>query len=59
MNVFARVEERVVAALDALKGEGALPADLAIAGIEVRRRAIRRTAISRPTPRWCSPRRRA
>ncbi len=35
MNVFARVEERVVAALEALKSEGALPADLTISGIEV------------------------
>jgi arginyl-tRNA synthetase len=35
MNVFARVEARVVAALDALKREGALPADLAVIGIEV------------------------
>ncbi len=35
MNVFARVEERVVAALEALKGEGALPADLTVSGIEV------------------------
>ena len=35
MNVFARVEERVVAALEALKAEGVLPADLAVSGIEV------------------------
>ncbi len=35
MNVFARVEERVVAALEALKAEGALPADLTVSGIEV------------------------
>ena len=35
MNVFTRVEARVAAALEALKGEGALPADLAIAGVEV------------------------
>jgi arginyl-tRNA synthetase len=35
MNVFARVEERVVAALEALKSEGALPADLTVSGIEV------------------------
>ncbi len=35
MNVFAHVEARVVAALEALKRDGALPADLAIAGIEV------------------------
>jgi arginyl-tRNA synthetase len=35
MNVFARVEHRVVAALEALKNEGALPADLTISGIEV------------------------
>ncbi|HEX9880968.1 MAG TPA: arginine--tRNA ligase [Hyphomicrobium sp.] len=35
MNVFARVEERVVAALEALKSEGALPADLTLSGIEV------------------------
>jgi arginyl-tRNA synthetase len=35
MNVFARVEERVVAALEALKAEGALPADLIVSGIEV------------------------
>src|SRR5262245_2480894 len=35
MNVFAHVEERVAAALEALKSEGALPADLAIAKVEV------------------------
>ncbi len=35
MNVFARVEERVVAALEALKAEGALPAELSVSGIEV------------------------
>jgi arginyl-tRNA synthetase len=35
MNVFTRVEERVVAALEALKGEGALPADLTIPAVEV------------------------
>ena len=35
MNVFARVEERVVAALETLKAEGALPADLPVSGIEV------------------------
>ncbi len=35
MNVFARVEARVVAALEALKRDGALPADLAITAIEV------------------------
>jgi arginyl-tRNA synthetase len=35
MNVFGRVEERVVAALEALKREGALPADLAVSGVEV------------------------
>jgi len=35
MNVYAHVEERVAAALEALKSEGALPADLAIAKIEV------------------------
>ncbi len=35
MNVFARVEHRVVAALEALKDDGALPADLTISGIEV------------------------
>ncbi len=35
MNVFARVEERVVAALEALKAEGALPADLTVSGLEV------------------------
>ena len=34
MNVYAHVEERVAAALEALKSEGALPADLAIAKIE-------------------------
>ena len=34
MNVFARVEERVVAALEALKAEGTLPADLTVSGIE-------------------------
>jgi arginyl-tRNA synthetase len=35
MNVFARVEERVVAALEALKSEGALPPELPLAGVEV------------------------
>ena len=35
MNVYAHVEERVAAALEALKSEGALPADLAIAKVEV------------------------
>jgi len=35
MNVFAHVEERVAAALQALKSEGALPSDLAIPPIEV------------------------
>jgi arginyl-tRNA synthetase len=35
MNVFARVEERVVAALEALKSEGVLPANLSVDGIEV------------------------
>jgi len=35
MNVFARVEARVVAALEALKHEGALPRDLKLAAIEV------------------------
>src|SRR4051794_33044373 len=35
MNVFAHVEERVAAALEALKSEGALPADLPEAKVEV------------------------
>ena len=35
MDVFARVEHRVAAALEALKGEGVLPADLTISGVEV------------------------
>jgi arginyl-tRNA synthetase len=35
MNVFAHVEERVAMALEALKREGALPADLDIAKVEV------------------------
>src|ERR1700726_4624103 len=35
MNVYAHVEERVAAALEALKSEGALPADLAIGKVEV------------------------
>ncbi len=35
MNVFAHVEERVAAALEALRSEGTLPADLAIAKVEV------------------------
>ena len=34
MNIFADIEQRIVAALDALKADGKLPADLAIAGIE-------------------------
>jgi arginyl-tRNA synthetase len=35
MNVFARVEESVVTALEALKAEGTLPAELIVSGIEV------------------------
>jgi arginyl-tRNA synthetase len=35
VDVFAHIEDRVAAALAALKSEGALPADLPIAGIEV------------------------
>jgi arginyl-tRNA synthetase len=35
VDVFAQIENRVAAALDALKAEGALPADLPTAGIEV------------------------
>lgn len=35
MDVFAHVEDRVVAALEALKGEGALPPDLDVARVEV------------------------
>lgn len=35
MNVFAHVEDRVAAALEALKTEGALPADLVVPAIEV------------------------
>jgi arginyl-tRNA synthetase len=35
MNVFARVEARIVAALGALQSDGVLPADLALTGIEV------------------------
>ena len=34
MNIFADVETRVTAALEALKAEGKLPGDIAIAGIE-------------------------
>lgn len=34
MNVFAHVEARIAAALQALKNEGALPEDLPIAGVE-------------------------
>ena len=34
MNIFADVEARVTAALEALKAEGKLPADLALPGIE-------------------------
>jgi arginyl-tRNA synthetase len=34
MNIFADIESRIVAALEALKAEGKLPADLAIVGIE-------------------------
>ncbi len=35
MDVFAEIESRVAAALEALKSEGELPADLPIAGIDV------------------------
>ncbi len=35
MNVFKHVEGRVIAALEALKSEGKLPADLSLAGVEV------------------------
>ena len=35
MDVFAQIEARVAAALEALKAEGALPADVPTAGIEV------------------------
>ena len=35
MDVFAQIENRVAAALEALKAEGALPADVPTAGIEV------------------------
>ena len=35
MDVFAQIENRVAAALEALKVDGTLPADLPIAGIEV------------------------
>src|SRR5690349_25084116 len=35
MNVFAHVEERVAAALEALKQDGVLPADLALPKVEV------------------------
>jgi arginyl-tRNA synthetase len=35
MNVFARVEQRVVSALEALKSEGVLPADLPTDRVEV------------------------
>ena len=35
MNVFAHVEDRILASLESLKCEGALPADLSLAGVEV------------------------
>ena len=35
MNVFTHVEGRIVAALEALKAEGKLPADLALTGVKV------------------------
>ena len=35
MNVFTHVEGRVIAALEALKSEGKLPADLSLTGVEV------------------------
>lgn len=35
MDVFAEIESRVAAALEALKAEGALPSDLPVTGIEV------------------------
>ena len=34
MNIFADIEKRIVAALEALKADGTLPADLALANIE-------------------------
>ena len=35
MDVFAHIEGRVAAALEELKSEGALPADLAVGAVEV------------------------
>jgi arginyl-tRNA synthetase len=35
MNVFAVVEQAIIASIEALKAEGRLPADLALAGVEV------------------------
>ncbi len=35
MNVFARVEARIAAAIEALQKSGALPADLPVAALEV------------------------
>ena len=35
MNVFAHVEDRVAAALEALKQDGVLPADLVVPAVEV------------------------
>ena len=58
MDVFAQIENRVAAALEALQAEGALPADVPTSGIEVETPRDPRTAIWRPTPRWCWPSRR-
>ena len=35
MNVFAHVEDRVAAALEALKQDGVLPAELVVPAVEV------------------------
>ena len=34
MNIFAAIDKRIIAALEALKADGKLPADLALTGIE-------------------------
>jgi hypothetical protein len=53
MNVHALVHARIVSALEALQREGALPAGLDFANVEVAP-----TATSPAMPRWCWPRRR-
>ncbi len=53
MNVFAEVEARVLAALEALQNEGALPAGLDVSAVAIETPAIPAMAISPATRPWC------